>query len=588
MPHDVSLIAIVAIGFVVAAIFGYAADRLRLPALVGYLLAGVVIGPFTPGFVADASIAGQLAEMGVILLMFGVGLHFSASDLLAVRGLAVPGAILQIAVATLLGAWVCTLWGWTFGEGIVFGLSISVASTVVLLKALEERNIVQSAMGRVAIGWLIVEDLAMVLALVLLPAVAQMLGGHAADTSHAAGGGQSLLLQLGITLAKVAAFTVLAATVGPRVVPWILIKVARTGSRELFTLSVLGIAVGIAFGSAAAFGVSFALGAFFAGVIMGESQLSHRAAANSLPLQDAFSVLFFVSIGMLFDPSILTRQPGKVLCVLAMIMAGKAVISFAIVLALRYPVAMAFGVAASLAQIGEFSFILAGLGVTHGLMTQDGQDLILAGAILSITFNPLAFLLVSALRERLRAGGWAGAMRYGAARQKALTAELDRIKARNEERERQQELRITQFLATFPLFSSIDKEAQEELLLLFVPRSGSPGERVVRTGDVGDAMYFIVSGAVEVLVNEKPIRLEAGSYFGEMALLSGGRRTADVAAIDFCRFLVLARRDFNQFMARHPELRAALKEMADKRKAMNNAQMTDAEGSPESVNSPAI
>jgi len=576
VPHDVSLIAIVAVGFVVAAIFGYGANRIGLPALVGYLLAGVFIGPFTPGFVADPAMAGQLAEMGVILLMFGVGLHFSASDLLAVRGLAVPGAIARIVVATLMGAWLCTLWGWTFGEGIVFGLSISVASTVVVLKALEERNLVQSPVGRVAIGWLIVEDLVMVLALVLLPAFAETLGGDGADLSHSSTSSQSLAWELGLTLLKLVAFVALAATIGPKVIPRILMTFARTGSRELFTLSVLGIAVGIAFGSAAAFGVSFALGAFFAGVIMGESELSHRAADNSLPLQDAFSVLFFVSIGMLFDPTILVREPLMVLGTVALIIVGKAAITFAIVLLLRYPISMALGLSASLAQIGEFSFILAGLGVTLGLMTAEGQDLILAGAILSITLNPLAFGAARKLHDRLRKPRWVRAMQFGAARQEKLVAELDRINALAEEKERQQEQRITMFLATFPLFSSIDKAAQEELLLLFVPRTAAPGERVVRAGDIGDAMYFIVSGAVEVLVDGPPIHLEAGSYFGEMALLSGGRRIADVAAVDFCQLLVLARRDFNQFMARHPELRAELNAMAERRIAMNLAQRAGA------------
>ena len=366
MPHDVNLVATIAVGFVLASIFGYIADRLRLPALVGYLVAGIFIGPFTPGFVADPGMASQLAEIGVILLMFGVGLHFSASDLLAVRGIAIVGAVGQIAIATVMGMGLSHLWGWSIGQGIVFGLCLSVASTVVLLKALEERNLVDSTMGRVAIGWLIVEDLAMVLALVLLPAFAPVLGGHI-DTEHGAVAQGSVVITLVLTLAKIAGFVLIAALIGPRIVPWILIKVARTGSRELFTLSVLGLALGIAFGSAAAFGVSFALGAFFAGVIMAESQLSHRAAANSLPLQDAFSVLFFVSIGMLFDPTVLVEKPLEVVGVLILIAVGKPIAAFLIVMVLRYPLGLALGVSASLAQIGEFSFILASLGAAYRL-----------------------------------------------------------------------------------------------------------------------------------------------------------------------------------------------------------------------------
>ncbi|HEX6979088.1 MAG TPA: cation:proton antiporter, partial [Alphaproteobacteria bacterium] len=292
MPHEATLIATFAVGFVFAFAFGYAADRLRLPPLVGYLVAGIFVGPFTPGLVVDGGLAAQLAEMGVILLMFGVGLHFSAADLLAVRAVAVPGAIGQIVLATLVGAGLAQIWGWSFGAGFVFGLSLSVASTVVLLKALEERNLLDTPNGRVAVGWLIVEDLAMVLALVLLPAFAEMLGGHAAGASGAHGAPASegpVLLTLVVTLGKVAAFAALAILLGPRVVPWLLARVARTGSRELFTLSVLALALGIAYGSAQVFGVSFALGAFFAGVVLSESRFSYKAAAESLPLQDAFS-----------------------------------------------------------------------------------------------------------------------------------------------------------------------------------------------------------------------------------------------------------------------------------------------------------
>jgi len=363
-----------------------------LPPLVGYLLAGVAVGPFTPGFVSDAGLAEQLAEIGVILLMFGVGLHFSVKDLLSVRWIAIPGAIVQITVATLLGAGLAYLWGWTPGAGVVFGLSLSVASTVVLLRALEHRNTLDSINGRIAVGWLIVEDLVMVLALVLLPALAGVLGGNASEGSEATGGAIALALLL--TLGKVAVFLALVLVVGTRAVPWVLERVARTGSRELFTLSVLATALGIAYGSAALFGVSFALGAFFAGVVLSESDFSHQAAADSLPLQDAFAVLFFVSVGMLFDPAVLVREPLAVLAVLAVlsiILIGKSIAAFGIVLAFGYPTRTALTVSASLAQIGEFSFILIGLGATLGVVPVEGRDLILAGALLSITLNPLVF-----------------------------------------------------------------------------------------------------------------------------------------------------------------------------------------------------
>ncbi len=385
--HDTQLIATIAIGFGLAFVFGYVAARLRLPPLVGYLVAGVFAGPFTPGLQADPAMAGQLAEVGVILLMFGVGLHFSIGDLLAVRAIAVPGALVQIAVATALGMGLAHAFGWSLGAGLVFGLSLSVASTVVLLKALEDGERLDTAAGRAAVGWLIVEDLAMVLALVLLPAFAVALGGHglSGEAGHAGGGSGSFGLDLAVTFGKVAAFVVLAVVLGPKVVPWVLGEVARTGSRELFTLSVLAIALGIAFASAKLFGVSFALGAFFAGVILSESRFSHRAAEESLPLQDAFSVLFFVSVGMLIDPSVLIREPVAVLATLLVVIVGKAAIALGIVLVLRYPLSMAIGVAASLAQIGEFSFILVALGLGLGLLPAEARDLVLAAAILSIT-----------------------------------------------------------------------------------------------------------------------------------------------------------------------------------------------------------
>jgi CPA2 family monovalent cation:H+ antiporter-2 len=410
--HEATLISTIAIGFVLAFGFGYVADRLRLPPLVGYLLAGVLIGPYTPGFVADGGLSVQLAEVGVILLMFGVGLHFSTSDLLAVRGIAIPGAVGQIVLATLLGLGLSWLWGWSHGTGLVFGLSLSVASTVVLLKALEERNLVNSVNGRIAVGWLIVEDLAMVLTLVLLPAFAEMLGGKPIG-----GHGHSdmpVWLELAITLAKVTAFAAIAVLVGPKVVPWMLARVARTGSRELFTLSVLAVALGIAYGSAQVFGVSFALGAFFAGVVLSESSLSHKAAEGSLPLQDAFSVLFFISVGMLFDPTILVREPGKVLAVLALIVFGKSVIAFAVVLLLRYPVGTGLVVSASLAQVGEFSFILIALGISANLVTGEGRDLVVAGSLFSIMLNPLVFYAVGLLQRRLGAAVPEEARFYGA------------------------------------------------------------------------------------------------------------------------------------------------------------------------------
>jgi CPA2 family monovalent cation:H+ antiporter-2 len=566
--QEVSLIATVAVSFVCAAALGYVADRLRLPPLVGYLMAGIVMGSITPGFVADAGLAGQLAEMGVILLMFGVGLHFSAADLLAVRGIAVPGAIVQILIATLLGIGLAEWWGWGTGAGIVFGLSLSVASTVVLLKALEEHNLVDSASGRVAVGWLIVEDLAMVLALVLLPALAELLGGHAAEgTAH--GAGLPLPLTIALTLLKVGAFAVMAIFLGPKVVPWLLTSVARTGSRELFTLTVLAIALGIAFGSAQIFGVSFALGAFFAGVVMSESNLSHRAAADSLPLQNAFSVLFFVSVGMLFDPSILLRQPMAVLAALSLIIVGKAIISFAVVVLLRYPIGMGLTVAGGLAQIGEFSFILASLGVSLGLLPHEGQDVILAAAIISITVNPFVCVGAEALDTRVRHRWPDLYARFGHHRYESLGRELEKIRGRSEERERQHQLEMQELIETFPLFAKVDEDSQEELLLLFRPKSALPGERVLRKGDRGDGMYFLSSGAVEVQLPGVPIRLEPGAFFGEMALLSGGRRTADVVAVDFCQFFVLERRDFNMFTAKHPTLRQAVSEMARERTEMN-------------------
>ncbi|KWH47908.1 cation:proton antiporter [Burkholderia stagnalis] len=386
MPHDVSLIALLAAGFGLAMIFGYLASLLKMPPLVGYLLAGVVIGPGTPGFVGDLSLAQQLAEVGVMLLMFGVGLHFSLGDLLAVRKIALPGAIVQITVATLLGGGLALAWDWSIGAALVFGLALSVASTVVLLRALEGRGLVESVNGRIAVGWLVVEDLVMVLVLVLLPPVAGLLGGTPP--------GGSLWGTLGVTMLKVAAFIALMLVVGKRVFPRILWLVARTGSRELFTLCMIAAAVGIAFGAAKLFDVSFALGAFFAGMMMRESEFSRRAADETLPLRDAFSVLFFISVGMLFDPKVLLDEPLHVIEVAAIVLVGKTLAAVALVLAFRYPLNTALIVGAGLAQIGEFSFILAGLGHSLGLLSPEGQNLILAVALISIALNSLAFAMI--------------------------------------------------------------------------------------------------------------------------------------------------------------------------------------------------
>ena len=392
MSHDVSLIAIIAVGFGLALILGFAAARLRMPPLVGYLVAGIVIGPGTPGFVADMQLASQLAEIGVMLLMFGVGLHFSVADLLAVRRIAIPGAIVQIAVAVAMGASVAHWWGWAPGGALVFGLCLSVASTVVLLKALESRGLLETANGRIAVGWLVVEDLVMVLVLVLLPVFASLLqAGSGAGAGSATATAVNLWSTVAWTLAKVAAFIATMLVVGRRVFPRMLWWVASTGSRELFTLCVVAAAVGVAFGAAKLFDVSFALGAFFAGMMMRESEFSHRAADESLPLRDAFAVLFFVSVGMLFDPAVLWQSPGKLAATVAIILVGKTLAAMALVLLLRYPLNTAITVGASLAQIGEFSFILAGLGVSLNLLPKEGQDLILAGALLSIALNAALF-----------------------------------------------------------------------------------------------------------------------------------------------------------------------------------------------------
>ena len=386
MPHHTPLIATIVAALVVAFAMGIFAYRLRVSPVAGYLFAGVLIGPFTPGFVADSGLATELAEIGVILLMFGVGLHFSLRDLMSVRKIAVPGAVAQIAVATLLGFGLAQFLGWSVPAGIVFGLALSVASTVVLLRALEARNAVKTDRGRIAVGWLIVEDLAMVIALVLLPVIANLLDGSRS-------GGRDVFWLLMITIVKVAGFIALMLIVGKRLIPAGLHWVAHTGSRELFRLAVLSIALGVAFGAAYLFDVSFALGAFFAGMILGESQLSRRAAEETLPLRDAFAVLFFVSVGMLFDPLVIVEQPGPLIATVAIIIFGKSIVAYAIVRAFGHPNETALTVSASLAQIGEFSFILAGLGTNLAILPAEARDLILAGAILSIFANPFIFSL---------------------------------------------------------------------------------------------------------------------------------------------------------------------------------------------------
>ncbi len=385
-----------AASLVYALIGGYIASRLHLPPLLGYLLAGVAVGPFTPGFVADAKLAPQLAEIGVILLMFGVGMHFSIRDLLAVRNIAIPGAIVQIALAVALTCAVTYFWGWAFGSSLVLGLALSVASTVVLLRALEAEGILESQSGRIAVGWLVVEDLVTVLILVMLPALATSLGGATSGAEHGPQDNNAMPMYaaLGIILGKFIGFVLLMLVVGARLLPWLLEQVAATRSRELFTLAVIAVAIGIGFGAAELFGLSFALGAFFAGVVVGESDHSHRATEEMQPLQDAFTALFFVAMGMLFDPQIILKQPLQVLSVLTIIVFGKSAVAFLVVVLLRQPIGTALVVAASLAQIGEFSFILAELGISLGLLPAQGQSLIVAGALLSIALN--SFLLRAA------------------------------------------------------------------------------------------------------------------------------------------------------------------------------------------------
>jgi len=412
MAHDTPLITTIVAAFVLAFIFGAIANRFKLPPLVGYLIAGVLCGPYSPGFVADLDLASQLSEIGVILLMFGVGLHFSLKDLMSVRALAIPGAVAQIAFATLLGLGLALLLGWGVGAGLVFGLALSCASTVVLLKAMQDRRLIETERGRIAVGWLIVEDVICILALVLIPALAPLLGGDLVAAPHdpfislvqrLGGADLGLPVVIGITLIKIAAFVGFMLVVGRRVIPWMLHAIAHTGNRELFRLAVLAIALGVALGAAYLFGVSLALGAFFAGMILSESELSQRAAQETLPLRDAFAVLFFVSVGMLFDPMTLLSDPLPVLATLAIIIVGKSVAAYLIVTLFRHPASTALTISASLAQIGEFSFIIAAMGTAFHILPAAGNDLILAGALLSIILNPLTFFVADRLRPRIEA-----------------------------------------------------------------------------------------------------------------------------------------------------------------------------------------
>lgn len=405
MEHEAALITTLALSLALALLFGFLATRLRLPAIVGYLLAGVVIGPATPGLVADVEIASQLAEIGVMLLMFGVGLHLSLDDLLAVKRIAIPGAVVQMTVATVLGTWMASAWwGWDLSAAVVFGVTLSCASTVVLLRALEARGILDSTNGRIAVGWLVVEDLVTVVALVLLPPLARQPG----PVDDSLGAEAPAWLLVGATLLQVGLFLAIMLVLGRRFLPWLLWQVARTGSRELFTLAVIALAIGIAYAAAELFNVSFALGAFVAGMVLRESEFSHRAGQDTLPLRDAFAVLFFVSVGMLLEPSILMDEPWHVLAVVAVVMVGKSVAAAALVLLLRYPINSAMVMGASLAQIGEFSFILAGLGLTLGILPVEAVSLVVAAAFISIALNPLMFSGADVLRRALLStSGWA-------------------------------------------------------------------------------------------------------------------------------------------------------------------------------------
>jgi CPA2 family monovalent cation:H+ antiporter-2 len=571
MPHDINLIATVAVAFVFAFLFGLGVSRLGLPPLVGYLLAGIAIGPFSPGFVGDRELAAQLAEIGVMLLMFGVGLHFSFADLFAVRRVAVTGAVVQIVIATVIGAGIMVAAGWSWSGALVLGVSLSVASTVVMLKALEERGAVASPNGRIAVGWLIVEDLAMVLALVVISSLAETAGVHG---GHGAEPSDGMVWTLVTSMLKVAAFIGMAMVVGPRLMPWILRQAARSGSRELFTLAVLAAALGIAYGAAEFFDVSFALGAFFAGMVMSESELSHKAATNSLPLQDAFAVLFFVSVGMLFDPHVLVREPLLVLAVVSVILVGKSLAAFGIVWILGFPASTGLLVSASLAQIGEFSFILAGMGVALGLMPEEGLNLVLAGALISITLNPLVFAGAHRLCRFIGSRPVLLARCEEARAGKLLALEAELHAAERKARERaalRKTFSPSELADRFPMFARLTPEQREVLLLHFGAEQATPGTRVIRAGDAADEVFFISEGEVEVSVGGRRIKLGPGDFFGEMALMSGAPRSADVTATDFSRFATLGRRDFKRFLHRFPEVRDEIEELAARRGEMNRS-----------------
>ena len=566
MEHQEALLVTLAFGFVAAFALGFIAARLHLPPLVGYLMAGILIGPHTPGMTADIAMASQLAEVGVILLMFGVGLHFSTADLMAVKWIAIPGAVVQIVVATAMGTALAVSWGWPLPAGLVLGLALSVASTVVVLRALEAQGSVDTANGRIAIAWLVVEDLAMVLTLVLLPALAGLSGANATHGADAPSTG-TLVVLMAITLAKIAVFLAVAVFAGPRVVPWLLRQAARTGSHELFTLAVLAVSIGIAFASAALFGVSFALGAFCAGVVLSNSELSHRAADESLPLQHAFAVIFFVSVGMLFDPGILLRDPLAVVAVLGVILIGKSIGALIIVQVMGYPLGTALTVSASLAQIGEFSFILAALGISMGLLPPAGRDLILAGALLSVSLNPLAFALVKPLHALFRTQQWLLA-RFEPAqdlRLARLQAALDANKASTAKATIQPD----ELISRWPVFAELDLVRRAELLTMFTPKTAVPGERLIRQGDVAKEVFFISSGHVEVKVGGRRITLGPGELFGEMGLLSGAPRSADVTAIDYCQLLTLDEEEFKGFIEKYPEFKARFDAVASARTADN-------------------
>jgi len=567
--HDVPLIATIAVSLGLAVIFGLLAHKIRLSPLIGYIVTGMVMGLFASSGTTDTGLARQLAEIGIMMMMFGTGLHFSVSDLMAVGRLAIPGAIAQITLVTAVVAVVAHFWGWPLGASLVFGLSLSAASTVVLHRALEDRSTLSTTNGRVAVGWLIVEDMVMVLVLVLLPSLAGVLGGTTGDDSAHATGDQHLLVTLAITLLKISCFVAISLLFGPKLLPWLLREVARTGSRELFTLTVLSMALGIAYAAALLFDVSFALGAFFAGVVLNESELSHKAAANSLQLQDAFGVLFFVSVGMLFDPTSLIREPLMVIAAVGLVVVGKSIIALCVVLLLRFPASTAFSVGASLAQIGEFSLILGGLGLSYGLLDNAGFNLILAAALISILVNPLLFFGADKLTAWVTGNPTLNA--YVESRQLArlhrIQSELDAAHERAQARAAAHKTFTPEELAVkFPLFANMTPEQREVLVLHFQSHSAAPGERIIKTGDVADAMYLISKGEVEVAIDGRHlVNRGPGEFFGEMGLLSRGRRTADVIALDYCSFAKLSGPDFHRFLKRYPDIRAQVAKLVAER-----------------------